>query len=285
MEEPIRNITVIHQILSIADIDFESECIYGYTELTIASAQPDLEINTINLNCKQCKLYCVVFNGSVEAQTYEYCDPSLIKPCNDETKRDLQSLLYQDEYGRLSVDADEGNGEMCITVPDNIKEQLKLGQQIKLAVEFCLEKPEGGVRFVIDRGCESSDISKNSYLYTIDNQSSCWFPCIQSYNEFCTWKIEITCDEELDALSSGNLIETEDLLETSFTDNTNGSFQQGASKRKKFHYFLAEPTCAPNIGICVGKFSSVTDANLSEVTYYGELELLGLVKNTTAFLR
>ena len=115
-ESPIRNVKVIHQILSIADIDFENESIYGYTELTlVAEKQPDLNITTINLNCKQCKIFCIVFNGNHEVQDYEYCDPLLIKPCGDETRRDLQSLLYQDEYGRLSVDSDEGNGELNIT--------------------------------------------------------------------------------------------------------------------------------------------------------------------------
>lgn len=114
-EATIRNIKVVHQILSIVDIDFEAECLYGYTELTLApQKQPELNINKINLNCKQCQIMCVVFNGVHEVQDFEYCDPYLMKPCGDETKRDLQSLLYQDEYNRLLVDSDEGNGELCI---------------------------------------------------------------------------------------------------------------------------------------------------------------------------
>ncbi len=114
MSGPIRSLKLTHQILSISDIDFENECLYGYTELTFVPLKPNLEIKTIHLNCKQCKIFCVVFNGTIDVQDYEYADPLLVKPCGDESKRDLQSLLYQDEYGRLSVDADEGNGELCI---------------------------------------------------------------------------------------------------------------------------------------------------------------------------
>jgi hypothetical protein len=114
--EVVRNVKVIHQILSLLDIDFENECLYGYTELTIVlEKQPqESSVNKINLNCKQCKLMCVVFNGVHEVHDFEYCDPYLMKPCGDETKRDLQSLLYQDEYNRLLVDSDEGNGELSI---------------------------------------------------------------------------------------------------------------------------------------------------------------------------
>ena len=110
----LRNVAVVHQILVLSDDDFEAESIYGYTELTLAATTDSAALSTINLNCKQCQVFCVVFNGVHEVTDYEYCDPSLIKPGSDETKRDLQTLLYQDELGRLSVDADEGNGELSI---------------------------------------------------------------------------------------------------------------------------------------------------------------------------
>jgi len=129
----------------------------------------------------------------------------------------------------------------------------------------------------------------------VENQSSCWFPCIQSYNECCTWKLEITCDEELEVAASGTLIETEILNETLLSDTLNrtnmetsglgmcmGQQQQG--RRKRFHYFLSQPTCAPNVGVCVGRFETVCDVNMAEISCYGEPELIGLVKNSTSFL-
>lgn len=165
---------------------------------------------------------------------------------------------------------------------------MNKGEQIKLAIEFCLEKPTGGIRFILNRGYDEPNISTNSYLVTADNQSSCWFPCIQSYNECCTWKLEITCDEELEVLASGTLIETE-LINDSIHDmnwnNTTANSQLiNSPKRRRFHFYLGQPTCAANIGVAVGKFDSVPDSNMAEVSYHSESELIGLVKNSTAFL-
>jgi hypothetical protein len=78
-----RNISVIHQILVISDIDMLEKSIYGHTELTIVATQPnETHIERISLNSKQCQIYCVSFNGSIETTNYEYCDPSLLRPCN-----------------------------------------------------------------------------------------------------------------------------------------------------------------------------------------------------------
>ncbi len=303
--------SVIHQILVISNIDFESESIYGFTELTLApntvntlqsqstetqptttttttttTSSPDT-FETISLNLKQCKVFCVCFNGIIEAD-YEYCDPSLVKPCNDETKRDLQSLLYQDELGRLAVDADESNGELYIQVPDSIREQLRNGVNIKLAIEFYLEKPQGGIRFVSNRGCDEQ--MNESFLYTIDNGSHFWFPCLNSYNEHCTWKIEVTVNEDLNVIASGNLIETETInlktLESLETSSSASMLMAGSSEinKKKFHFYVSQPTCAPNIGLVIGRFESETDENINEIVYYCESTLMELVKSSVVFM-
>lgn len=64
-----------------------------------------------------------------------------------------------------------------------------------------------------------------------------WFPCIDSYSEPCTWKLEFTVDRLLTAVSCGDLIE---IIATS------------DRKNKTFHYFLSTPTSAPNIALAVG---------------------------------
>ena len=32
-----------------------------------------------------------------------------------------------------------------------------------------------------------------------------WFPCIDSYNDVCTWKIDFTVDKDFTAVSAGEL--------------------------------------------------------------------------------
>ncbi len=71
-------------------------------------------------------------------------------------------------------------------------------------------------------------------------------------------------------------------METSGLGMCMGQQQQG--RRKRFHYFLSQPTCAPNVGVCVGRFETVCDVNMAEISCYGEPELIGIVKNSTSFL-
>ena len=35
----------------------------------------------------------------------------------------------------------------------------------------------------------------------------CWFPCVDSYSEVCSWNIDITVDKDMTAVSCGDLIE------------------------------------------------------------------------------
>ena len=49
----------------------------------------------------------------------------LMKMTSDDSKRDLQSFISYDELSMLTVDADEGNGELSITIPDSFKELMK----------------------------------------------------------------------------------------------------------------------------------------------------------------
>ena len=48
-------------------------------------------------------------------------------------------------------------------------------------------------------------------MSTIDHNSHYWFPCVNSYSELNTWKIEVVVEEDLTVVSSGNLIEIEEL--------------------------------------------------------------------------
>ena len=64
-----------------------------------------------------------------------------------------------------------------------------------------------------------------------------WFPCVDSYSEPCTWKLEFTVDPSMIAVSCGDLIDT--IYSPDMTSKT-------------YHYFLSTPTAAPNIGLAVG---------------------------------
>lgn len=74
-------------------------------------------------------------------------------------------------------------------------------------------------------------------MFTYGHSSRLWFPCIDSFAEPCTWKLELTVDECMTAVSCGELVEVV------YTPDM---------RRKTFHYVLSVPASAPNIALAVG---------------------------------
>lgn len=152
-----------------------------------------------------------------------------------------------------------------------------------LAIEFCVEKPRGGIRFIPKRPFNTTD-PLDTYLCTVDHNSFNWFPCVNSYSEGCTWKIEILVEEQLSVIASGNLIEVENMPQVACSSELSPELTTKSANFKKYHYFLQVPTCAANIGLVIGKFESMIDENLTEVMYYYDGCLKSLVKQTCSFL-
>lgn len=150
-----------------------------------------------------------------------------------------------------------------------------------LAVEFIIEKPQGGIRFVKRKPHDNTD-PLDVYVATVDHNSCYWFPCINSSNEPCTWKIEVLVDKDFTVVASGNLIEVES--QTQLVSNPDPIETmpppKSTTQLKKYHYFMSVPTPAVNIGLVIGRFDTISDENLPEVSYYYDSLLKPLVKET-----
>lgn len=107
------------------------------------------------------------------------------------------------------------------------------------------------------------------YTYKHHNSSRLWFPCIDTYNEPCTWTMEYTVDAHMTAISCGDLVST-----TLSTDK----------KKKTFTYDLKTPTSAPNIGLVVGHFETMVDPNIHEIVHYFLPKMRPLVQDSCMFL-
>jgi len=103
-----------------------------------------------------------------------------------------------------------------------------------------------------------------------ENSARLWFPCIDSYSEVCTWKLEFTVDESLTAISCGDLVEVVQAAD--------------GSRNKTYHYYLSVPTAAPNIGLAVGPFEIYVDPNMHEVTHFCLPGLVNMLRWTSRFL-
>ncbi|XP_078698884.1 transcription initiation factor TFIID subunit 2-like [Branchiostoma floridae x Branchiostoma belcheri] len=253
---------VSHQTLCITGVNFKHRAIIGYVELTIIPQKSTL--SRVKLNSKQCRIYRVTVNGAEAA--FDYSDPTL-EVCQGDTRQrnlDYFSTCHVSAVG--SVDSDMGNGELNIHVPHEVYSNVSEGRPLQVSIEFSLEKPKGGLQFVVpDMEGTMAERGAHVFSYGLENSSRLWFPCVDSYSELCTWKLEFTVDAAMTAVSCG------DLVDTVFTAD---------SKKKTFHYVLSIPTSAPNIAVAIGPFEILVDPHMHEVTYFCLPHLMSLLKHT-----
>lgn len=95
-------------------------------------------------------------------------------------------------------------------------------------------------------------VTRSLFFYAVDFFSRFWFPCVDSYSELCTWKLEFTVDAAMVAVSNG------DLVETVYTHDM---------RKKTFHYMLTIPTAASNISLAIGPFEILVDPYMHEVSH------------------
>ncbi|KAJ1193875.1 hypothetical protein NDU88_003171 [Pleurodeles waltl] len=253
-------------VVCINNINFQRKSVVGYVELTIFPTVGNL--NRIKLNSKQCRIYRVRVNDLEAA--FIYNDPTL-EVCHHESKqRNLNYFSNAYAAAVSAVDPDAGNGELCIKVPSELWKHVDELKVLKVYIEFSLDQPKGGLHFVVPN-VEGSMAERSAHVFSYGYQNSTrfWFPCVDSYSELCTWKLEFTVDAAMVAVSNG------DLIETIYTHDM---------RKKTFHYMLTIPTASPNIALAVGPFEILVDPYMHEVTHFCLPQLLPLLKHTTSYL-
>jgi len=166
------------------------------------------------------------------------------------------------------VDPDMGGGELTVRIPAEIQPIIAELRPFKITIEFAVEKPQGGIQFVVPSGESGETMAdRGAHVFTFNHENSTrlCFPCVDSFSEPCTWKIQLTVDAAMTAVSCG------DLVETVYTTDL---------RRKTFHYTLTIPTAAPNIAFAVGPFEILVDPQMHEVTHFCLPKLMPILKHT-----
>nr|CAG4643703.1 EOG090X00M6 [Lepidurus arcticus] len=244
---------------------FIDVAIEGFVELTLL---PNKIFRNVFVNAKQCKIYKVTLNDSMDLP-FQYCDPT-VEIVQDPDERSLDSFYTAHQKAVAAVDPDLNTGELMIRIPPEAIHMVNEGRPLRIGIEFSLEQPSSGLHFVVPPG-EGSLAERGAHLYTCgyENSSRLWFPCIDSYSEVCTWKLEFTVDECMTAVCCG------DLVEVVLTPDM---------RRKTYHYVLPLPTCAPNIGLAVGPFEVLVDPYMNEVTHFCLPGLMPLLRSTARYV-
>ncbi|KAK3592160.1 hypothetical protein CHS0354_019451 [Potamilus streckersoni] len=256
-----------HQILCITAFNFHRRSLIGYVELALHPLCPDLR--RLKVNSKQCRIYRVSINDIWEA-AFLYNDPTLEICQGDDKKRNLDYYESSHQAAMNAVDSDYGNGEVTIRMPPEAFPIIAELRPIRVCIEFSLEQPKSGIQFVVP-SMEGSLVERGAHLFTYghENSSRLWFPCVDTYSEPCTWKLEFTVDIDMTAVSCG------DLIEVIYTPD---------KRQKTFHYFMSIPTAAPNIALALGPFEILVDPYMHEVTHFCLPHLMPILKHTTGFL-
>ncbi|XP_068202285.1 transcription initiation factor TFIID subunit 2 isoform X2 [Palaemon carinicauda] len=256
-----------HQILSLTGINFTRQTVIGFTELTLIPTKDS--IRYIWVNCKQCCIYRVTLNDTLEV-SFQYFDPLLEVCPQDSKQRNLEYFNKCHMTGITSVDPEIGRGELVITVPSEAQHMIQEGKPLRVGLEFSLEKPQSGLHFVVP-GIDGTLSEKAAHMFTYGHENSArlWFPCIDTWSEVCTWRLEFTVDDFMTAVSCG------DLVEVVYTQDM---------RRKTFHYSLTTPTCAPNIALVVGPFEIYVDPFMNEITHFCLPQLLPVMKASSKYL-
>ena len=269
---PTRPFKLISQIINLTDIDFRKRSISLNTILNFLPLNPP-KPPKLFLNCQQMSILKLLVNNK-EAK-YSYIDPCLEICYNNTTRRDVKYFFQSNRENVLYSDLDlfGGIGELVISIPQS---ELNFSDILKINIECKLDKPKGGIQFILPRSnslsLDNTTIPQGAHLFTSTqgNTSRLWFPCVDSYSELCTWEINICCPGGCFALSSGDLIDHKYMIE---------------AKRKLFKYQLCIPTSAPNIGLAVGTFEVYPDPTNQQVSYFHLPEIFPIVEHTISFLK
>jgi transcription initiation factor TFIID subunit 2 len=113
-----RNFKLLHQSLTISEINFKKQTIIGSTELTVLPLTNTGKLWRLPLNCKQCRILRVTVNGSHKANN-SYVDPTL-SICPPETKKrnlEYYDTCHYDAIQSCDSDCSSSAGELIIKIP------------------------------------------------------------------------------------------------------------------------------------------------------------------------
>ena len=266
-----RGFKLVSQVINITDIDFKKRSISLNTQLHFIQQNPS-KPPRIFLNCQQLSIIKLLVNKK-EAK-FTYIDPCLEVCYNNKIRRDAKFFVQSNKENVLTSDLDLPNafGELIISMPPS---ELYSSNKIKLNIECKLDKPKGGIQFIIPHTSLLIDNiapPQGCHMYTTvqGNNSRLWFPCVDCYSELCTWEINICCPSTCFAVATGELIDHKFMVET---------------KRKIFKYQINIPTSAPNIGLVVGTFEVYPDPVNRQATYFYLPGMFHILEHSVSFLQ
>jgi hypothetical protein len=159
--------------------------------------------------------------------------------------------------------------EMEDVIPSSTTEY----QTLHVRVEYMIENPRGGVRFLLpDR--DHPNRSPHMYTYCGPFGGLCdgartWMPCRDSLKDTCTFRIELIVPSFCVAICSGELVDQ--TLDMGENDNHDPYDHQGhtrGNKYRAFRYIVRARTNCSSIGFAVGPFRLYIPERTPRVSHF-----------------
>lgn len=146
-----------HQNVCITNLDFVNKRLSGFVELLFVPLK--LKLSRIRLNAKQCRILKLLAKGCHDYQTcnFTFNDPLLeVVPFEPLTEgelsapeRTLKKFNTKHQDAVYSTEADFGNGEVIIQLPEETQKDISDGSTFKIFIEYTIDEPQSGLHFVI----------------------------------------------------------------------------------------------------------------------------------------
>ncbi|KAL2651150.1 hypothetical protein R1flu_019278 [Riccia fluitans] len=259
-------------------VDIAKQRIYGYTELTVLAPKSGViglharglhidkvlvDGNPANFELKQVPCEKELSNGTnspsspVEAADVGYSKyvatleeemvPELVIPISDTSGNSQDASQVQSPLEQaVSESKENGSGAIPEIKPEaqNLSTAAPVNERLKVVhVQYSVEKPVAGAYFHRNMFHTNSQIRR----------ARCWFPCVDSTSERCSYSLEFTVPSEYIAVSSGKL------LHQVYRDE--GSFL------KTYAYDLSIPTTASYISLVVAPLVVLPDRSNPTISH------------------
>ncbi|KAJ3677402.1 hypothetical protein LUZ60_003126 [Juncus effusus] len=288
---------LLHQKLCLS-IDMLNKTIFGYTELKVLLRESEqiplhadnLTIESITVDGEEMKFeYSPQFQDSDDDRRFSSVEcsnsaadvasslyisslakeelPNLIVYCKNSEKLVNGKLENGENGGEIDLKNSEEQTEKKVTSSseeqageeNNGHSEEKIQNEKLVRIDYSIEKAETGIHFT------------NNILHT-NNQikrSHCWFPCMYSLAQCCTFDLEITVSSEFLAVSNGTL-----LYQVLTKDDP---------PKKTFVYELNTPITAQHISLVVAPLEVQPDDENNLISHFCLSPYLSKLQNTISF--
>nr|CAD1826469.1 unnamed protein product [Ananas comosus var. bracteatus] len=243
----ISGAVVLHQKAMPLDRYGESESI-RFEHFPHCQVLDDERWSSVSCSKSAADAACLAYLSSLSREIV----PNLIILCNRSTKSTSEQG-GQENDGNIVQNSSE---EQIVNGCNGFLEE----KNVKLVhIDYWLERAETGIHF------------GNSLLYT-DNQirrAHCWFPCMDSIEQRCSFDMEFTVNTNYVAVSNGRL-----LYQVLSKDDPS---------RKTYVYKLSTPVNAGWISLAVGPFKILPDRHNTNVSHMCFSPNFSKLQNTVEF--